>query len=158
MYSRALDNSRAMNNGSKIIREYFQTFKDTLSEYRIKPHKIHNMDDKGFLIGLIQRSRRVIVPATEKTALRQPGNRETITVIEAVGVFGDIPRVITMKGEKHMYGWYSGDLPETWTTAISPNGWTDAAGIRLALRSHLLHLNLDSWPLSLVISVVAWDD
>ena len=117
------------------------------------------MDEEGFLIGLIQRSCRVIVPATENTAFpRQPGSRETITVIEAVGVFGDIPRVIIMKGEKHMYGWYSGDLPETWTTAISPNGWTEAAGIRLELRSHPLHLNLDSWPLSLVISVVAWDD
>ena len=58
--------------------------------------------------------------------LRQPGQRETIKVIETVDVFGqDVPPVIIMKGEKHLYGWYYGKMPDHWTTAVSPNGWAD---------------------------------
>ena len=69
---------------------------------------------------------RVIVKASKTAFLRQPGQRETITVIEAVGVFGqEIPPMIIMKGEKHLYGWYYGEMPAHWTTADSPNGWTE---------------------------------
>jgi len=30
--------------------------------------------------------------------------------------------MIAMKGEKHLYGWYYGEMPDHWTTAVSPNG------------------------------------
>jgi len=33
--------------------------------------------------------------------------------------------VVIMKDEKHLYGWYYGEMPDHWTTAVSPNGWTD---------------------------------
>ena len=33
--------------------------------------------------------------------------------------------MIIMNGEKHLYGWYYGEMPDHWTTAVSPNGWTD---------------------------------
>jgi len=61
------------------------------------------MDEKGSLLGLIQRLVRVVVSSSDKTAfLRQLGQRETITVIETVGVFGQgAPLVVIMKGEKH---------------------------------------------------------
>jgi len=52
--------------------------------------------------------------------------RETISVNEAVGLFGqEIPPMIIMKGKKHLYGWYYGEIPDHWATAVSPNGWTD---------------------------------
>ena len=49
---------------------------------------------------------RVLIEADEKAAfLRQPGNRENITVIEAVGIFNQsIPPMVILKGEKHLYG------------------------------------------------------
>jgi len=28
--------------------------------------------------------------------------------------------MITMKGEKHLYRWYYGEMPDHWTTAVSP--------------------------------------
>ena len=47
------------------------------------------MDKKGFLLGLIQRFMRVVVSSSDETAfLRQPGQWETITVIEMVSVSG----------------------------------------------------------------------
>ena len=70
----------------------------------------------------------MIVKSDEKAAfLRQPGSRETVTVIEAVGIFAqNIPPMVIMKGEKHLYGWYHGEMLGHWTTAVSPNVWTDA--------------------------------
>jgi len=60
----------------------------------------------------------------ETAFLRQPGQRETITVIEAVGEFGEeIPPMVIMKGEEHLYGWYYGEMPDHWITEVSPNGW-----------------------------------
>jgi len=66
--------------------------------------------------------------SSDKTAfLPQPGQRETITVIEAVGVFvQNVPPMIIMNGEKHLYGWYYGNMPHHWTTGVSPNGMTDS--------------------------------
>ena len=99
-----------------------------MEEFKIKPQNIYNMDEKGFLIGVIKKSMRVLIAADEKAAfLRQPGNRENITVIETVGIFNqNIPPMVILKGQKHLYGWYRGEMPAHWTMAVSPNGWTDA--------------------------------
>jgi hypothetical protein len=65
-----------------------------MSHYDIKSNLIFNIDEKGFLIGLIRKSMKVIISSEERNAfLRQPGNRQTITVIEAIGTGGqDIPQ------------------------------------------------------------------
>ena len=63
------------------------------------------------MIGIIKKSIRVLIEASEKAAFhRQPGDHENITVIETVGVFNqDIPPMVILKGEKHLYGWYRGE-------------------------------------------------
>jgi len=117
-----------MNNNPVILHDFFTILDKVIKEFKIKPQNIYNMDEKGFLIGLIQCSLRVIVKSDEKAAfLRQPGLRETVTVIETVGIFAqDIPPMVIMRGEKHLYGWYHGEMPGHWTTVVSPNGWTNA--------------------------------
>ena len=72
------------------------------------------MDEKGFLIGLFQKSIKVIISASERNAfLRQPGNCQTITVIEAIGTGGqDIPPMVILKEEHHQFGWYKTPLPK----------------------------------------------
>ena len=123
MYSRSLGNSRALNNDPRIIRQCFWILKEVIAEFKIKPENIYNMDEKGFLLGLIQRSVRVVVNSSDKKVfLWQPGQWETFTVIETVGVFSqDVPLTIIVKGEKHLYGWYYGKMPDHWTTAVSLN-------------------------------------
>ena len=71
---------------------------------------------------------RVLIEADIKaTFLRQPGDRENITVIETVGIFNqNIPPMVILKSERHLYEWYRGEMPAHWITAVSPNGWTDA--------------------------------
>jgi hypothetical protein len=124
VHSRSLDYDRAKANDPNTITEYFQLVADTISKYQIKSNLIFNMDEKGFLIGLIRKSMKVIISSREKNAfLRQPGNRQTITVIEAIGTgFQDVPPMVILKGEHHQFGWYKKPLPVGWATAISPNG------------------------------------
>ena len=126
--SRSLDYDRAKANDPATILEYFKLVKDTIQKYKIKTRFIFNMNEKGFLIGLIRKSMKVIISSSEKNAfLRQPGNRQTVTVVEAIGTGGqDIPPMVILKGEHHLFGWYKKALPPGWVTAISPNGWTDS--------------------------------
>ena len=59
------------------------------------------MDEKGFLIGVVKKSMRVLIEAGEKAAfVWHPENRENITAIEAVGIFNQsIPPMVILKGE-----------------------------------------------------------
>jgi hypothetical protein len=124
VHSRSLDYDRAKANDPASIKDYFLLIADTMSHYDIKSNLIFNMDEKGFLIGLIRKSMKVIISSGERNAfLRQPGNRQTITVIEAIGTGGqDIPPMVILKGEHQQFGWYKRPLPPGWVTAISPNG------------------------------------
>jgi hypothetical protein len=57
----------------------------------------------------------------------QPGNREWITVIQAINAEGQaIPPFIMGAGQYHLANWYrDSNLPGDWAIATSPNGWTD---------------------------------
>jgi len=37
MYSRSLENSRALNNDPRTVRKYFRVLKKTIDEFKIKP-------------------------------------------------------------------------------------------------------------------------
>jgi len=77
-----------MNNNPVILRDFFPILDKLIKEFKVKPQNISNMDKKGFQIGLIECSLKVIVKSDEKAAfLQQPCSRETVTVIEAVGIF-----------------------------------------------------------------------
>ena len=77
-----------MNNNPGTITGCFGVLRGTMEEFKVKPQNIYNMDEKGFLIGIIKKSMRVLIGAKENAAfLRQPGNRENIAVIETIGIF-----------------------------------------------------------------------
>ncbi|KAH5705386.1 hypothetical protein HBI18_254730 [Parastagonospora nodorum] len=64
-----------------------------MEQYNVLPQNSYNMDEKGFMIGSIGRSKRVFSKATlEKKrvqATRQDGSREWITILACVGADGD---------------------------------------------------------------------
>jgi hypothetical protein len=114
MYSRSLDNSCALNKDPRIIREYFGIPKGVTAEFkssRSKPENIYKTDEKGFLLGLIQRPVRIVVNSSDKTAiLRQPGQQEEITVINWIGpgledrgLWGSASPVKEGQGEERLY-------------------------------------------------------
>jgi hypothetical protein len=97
-------------------------------KYGIQPDDIWNFDETGFIMGKIQ-PKKVVTTAERRgrPKLVQPGNREWVTVIEAVSAEGQsIPPFIIVKGKKHLRSWYEGStLPVDWVIALSENGWTN---------------------------------
>jgi hypothetical protein len=67
---------------------YFNLLHDKLQEYDIEPENTYNIDEKGCLIGITTRSKRVfskaLWQAKQVTAALQDGNREWITMIACI--------------------------------------------------------------------------
>jgi hypothetical protein len=55
----------------------------------------------------------------------QPGNREWVTVVQAVNSMGyAIPPYIIAAGKNHLESWYDeAELPPRWRISVSQNGW-----------------------------------
>ncbi|KAI8690555.1 HTH CENPB-type domain-containing protein [Fusarium sp. Ph1] len=80
------------------------------------------------MIGLIQSG--MVVTGSERRGrpkLVQPGDREWVTVIQAINAEGQaIQPFIVVTGQYHLANWYQeSNLPGDWAIATSENGWTD---------------------------------
>ncbi|SAM69831.1 uncharacterized protein UBRO_20465 [Ustilago bromivora] len=100
-YSRKMDAARVQaTSDSSVVEAYFDVLEKTISEYRILPKNIFNMDKTGFLIG---------------------------QMIECIGAQGTKPPpMVIFWGKNHMQGWYHNHTAaKDWVFATSQNGWTD---------------------------------
>jgi hypothetical protein len=104
-----------------------------IDQYNIQPHNCYNMDEKGFLIGYLQKVRKIFPKALmEKQKLlgtSQDRSREWITLLATICADGSsLPPALIYKA-------VSGDLQDLWLQdydpdehscwfASSPNGWT----------------------------------
>ena len=104
-----------------------------MDQYNIQPHNCYNMDEKGFLIGYLQKVRKIFPKALMQQqkllGTGQDGAREWITLIATICTDGSsLPPALIYKA-------VSGDLQGTWLQeynqtehlcwfAGSPNGWT----------------------------------
>lgn len=105
-----------------------------MAEYEVLPHNIYNMDEKGFLLGVLQKTKRVFTRASFESGkllgAGQDGNREWITILATICMDGSYlpPSVI--------YQATSGNLQDTWLDEFdpqkdeayftsSPTGWTN---------------------------------
>jgi hypothetical protein len=80
------------------------------------------------MMGMIEPG--MVVTSAERRGMPksvQPGNREWITVIEAVNAEGQsIAPFIIGSGQYHLANWYREcNLPGDWVIALSENGWTN---------------------------------
>jgi hypothetical protein len=103
-------------------------------EYEIVPENEYNMDEKGFLIGVLQERKRVFNKQMREQGLllgaRQDGNREWVTVIGCICADGThLPPGI-------IYQATSGNVRDTWVDDFDPqvqlahftstaSGWTN---------------------------------
>ena len=64
-----------------------------------------------------------------RKSVRQPGSRESVSVIECFCADGSaLPPLIIWKGKQHQSNWYRTDDKgdrKGWMYAYSDNGWTD---------------------------------
>jgi hypothetical protein len=87
-----MDRSRHNADSTAKYELYFDILHSKIEEYHILPSNIYNMYEKGFLIGITGRSKRVFSRRQwEKKDVRtsmQDGSREWITIMAAVSADG----------------------------------------------------------------------
>ncbi|TVY62375.1 hypothetical protein Focb16_v004072 [Fusarium oxysporum f. sp. cubense] len=127
-FQRRYDYQRARCEDPTIIRNWFRLVQNTIAKYGIRSDDIYNFDETGFMIGMIG-SGIVITDAERRGKPKsvQPGNREWVTVIQAINAEGRaIDPFIVVAGQYHLANWYrESNLPATWAIATTQNDWTD---------------------------------
>lgn len=126
-FQRRYDYQRAKCEDPTIIRGWFTLLENTITKYGIVESDIYNFDETGFLMGFITTG--MVITSSDrvgKAKAVQPGNREWVTVIQAVNSQGwTVPPYIIVKGQKHLTTWYEDTrLPTDWRINTSSNGWT----------------------------------
>jgi hypothetical protein len=127
-FFRRYDYQRAKCEDPTVIRNWFRFVQNTIGKYGIQLHDIWNFDETDFMMGMI--SSGMVVTGSEKLGRPksvQPGNREWITVIQAINSEGQaIEPFIIGAGQNHLASWHEkSTLPCGWVIAMSQNGWTN---------------------------------
>jgi len=103
-FQRKYDYQRAKCEDPDVIRGWFELIKDTITKYAIVDSDIYNFDETRFMMGVI--STRIVVTSSDgrKQAKKtQPGNREWVTVIQAVSSVGyAVPPFLVVAGKNHL--------------------------------------------------------
>ena len=126
-FSRRHDYKRAQCEDPDAINAWFCLVRNVVAKYGIADADIYNFDETGFQMGVIANG--IVVTSSERRSnvkMRQPGNREWVTVIQGVGALGFcVPPFIVVSGKYHLSTWYQNDaISRDWRIATSPNGWT----------------------------------
>jgi hypothetical protein len=126
-YNRKYDYQRAKCEDPTLIRGWFTLLLNTIAKYGVQESDIYNFDETGFMMGVI--STATVVTSSERVGranLKQPGNREWVTVIQGVNATGwALPPFVVVKGVNILQSWFeSTQLPHNWRVATSQNGWT----------------------------------
>jgi hypothetical protein len=113
---------------------YFELLHDKMKEYNIEPSHIFNLDEKGFMIGVLGRSKRVfdkkIYDQKGVTTAVQDGSRQWITVLACICSDGTAlsPSLIFQSAAGALKSAWAGAInPEKHSVFVtsSPSGWTN---------------------------------
>ncbi len=85
-YIPSLDKERVIAQDPTILQDWFQLYLRVRSEYEVQDCDIYNMDEKGFMMGVIAKLRVMISKHEKKTYMTQPGNREWVSLLECVSL------------------------------------------------------------------------
>jgi hypothetical protein len=132
-YLNTLDLARHRADSKASYEHYFGVLSARIKKYDILPENMYNMDEKGFLIGRLQKTQRVFTKDLYKqgklVGVGQDGSREWITVVATICADG------TSLSPTLIYKAVSSNLRDTWLDDFepsrqscyftsSPNGWT----------------------------------
>ena len=128
-----IDRARHQADSISKYTLYFSLLHEKMSKYDVEAHNIYNMDEKGFMLGVLTRSKRVfsrrLYEEGKIKAHIQDGSREWITLLACICADGSAlaPALI--------YQSTSGSIQDTWLQAMrpkdrvyissSPSGWTN---------------------------------
>jgi hypothetical protein len=133
-WTTAMDNScHKADSGSKYSL-YFNLLREKIEQYHVEPRHTYNMDEKGFMLGVVGRSKKIFSRTLYKEGKRrstiQDGSREWITLLACICTDGSYlePALI--------YQSTSGAIQDSWLQALdhmthqirissSSSGWTN---------------------------------
>lgn len=104
-----------------------------MAQYNILPENTYNMDEKGFLIGILQKTKRIFTKNTQIRGSGQDGNRIWVTIVATICMDGSYlpPSIIYPAASGIQNTWledFKGDENAFFTS--SPTGWTnDSIGL-----------------------------
>jgi hypothetical protein len=133
-WTTGIDRERHQADSQSKYSLYFELLRSKLSQYDIEPCNMYNMDEKGCMLGILTRSKRVfsrrLYEEGKINAHIQDGNREWITLLACICADGSAlaPSLI--------YQSTSGSIQDSWLQAFnpddhrvhfasSPSGWTN---------------------------------
>ena len=128
-----IDLARHKADSRASYEQYFKIICERMEQYQITAENIYNMDEKGFLIGRLQKTRRVVsrdlYEQGRLLGAGQDGNREWITVVATICADGSklSPALIYKAASEDLQDeWLHEFEPEKYSCffASSPNGWT----------------------------------
>jgi hypothetical protein len=83
-----MDTDRHDADNSERYRAYFELLHTRTTEFNVLPENTYNMDEKGFMTGVIGKSKRVFDKVLHKEGrfkqASHVGNRDWVTVIGAI--------------------------------------------------------------------------
>lgn len=126
-YSAPIENERAAAGMPETINFFFNRLSEVWSRYHIPPEDTYNMDEKGYAIGQGSKQTKVLAHRKRKTSrIRQPGNREWVSVIECVSASGQVlPAYLIHQGKSHLMGNHDYEERDDAVFKIANNGWSD---------------------------------
>jgi hypothetical protein len=115
-WTTGIDNSRHNADSGRKYSLYFNLLREKIEQCHVEPRHIYNMDEKGFLLSILGRSKRIFDrPSYEKEKRRstiQDGSREWITLLACICADGSHlePALI--------YKSASSSIQDTWLQAL----------------------------------------
>lgn len=132
-WATGIDRKRYIADSEYTYHLYFELLHAKIQEYGVAPRHIYNMDEKGFLVGITSKSKRIfskqLWEQKKVTATLQDGNREWVTILACICADGTAvdPGVI-YEGKGQLRDLWLHDVdPEKHQVffATSPTGWTN---------------------------------
>ena len=132
-YLKTIDFNRKNADRYESYQYFFDLLRQKLEYYRISTENQYNMDEKGFMIGVMNKEQRIFTKDTfqkgHTLAANQDGNREWITILATICADG------TFLPPGILYQSKSGDIQAEWVEAAtsqqhqahvapSETGWT----------------------------------
>jgi hypothetical protein len=101
-----LEAPRAQCLNRTTCEEFFLLLEHIVDEYKIAPENTYNMDEKGVMMGLGQKTFVLADRNQASVNVIEDGNRELVTVIECISADGrDLDPTVIFKGVRRDLAW-----------------------------------------------------
>jgi hypothetical protein len=133
-WTTGIDNSRHKADLGKKYSLYFDLLREKIDQYHVEARHMYNMDEKGFLLGVVGRSKRIFSKASYEDGKRrstiQDSSREWTTLLACICADGSYLEPALIYRSK------SGSIQDSWLQALdheahqvrissSPSGWSN---------------------------------